>query len=110
MTVYFASVIVPQPQASEYLEYLETSAIPTYESAAGLISVYLLQRSFVAYTELLTFTIWESDQALRQFVESQPLRGAFTSQRGVIQFEPRAYQLVVSRRGKFGSAVDLQQE
>ena len=53
MIVQFASVIVPQPQASEYLEYLETSAIPTYESAPGLISVYLLQRSFVAYTEVL---------------------------------------------------------
>ena len=109
MIVHFASVVVPQLQASKYLEYLETSAIPTYESATGLISVYLLQRSFVAYTEVLTFTVWESDQALHQFVESQPLKGAFTSQWGVIQCEPRAYQLVASRRGKSGSA-DLQQE
>ena len=41
MIAHFASVIAPQLQASEYLEYLETSAISTYESAAGLISVYL---------------------------------------------------------------------
>lgn len=110
MIVHLSSVIVPHAQVSTYLEYVQMSSIPIYENAAGLVSVSLLQRPFVAYVELLTLSIWESEYALSQFVEVQSTTDGAKTQHGIIHFEPHTYQLVVSRRGGSRCADDLQPE
>ncbi len=110
MIVHVSSVIVPHPQVSAYLEYVQMSSIPAYENAAGLVSVSLLQRPFVAYVELLTLSLWESEYALSQFDEVQSTTDGVRSQHGIIHFEPHTYQLVVSRRGGGRCAENLQPE
>ncbi len=49
----------------------QTHEIADYESAAGLVSVWLLRRPFVPYVEVMTVSVWESEQALHQFIKSQ---------------------------------------
>lgn len=105
-----SSAAVPQSALSPYLEYVRSTEIPRYEAATGLMSVSLLQRPFGAYVELLTLSIWQSEQALTRFVEKQPPADGVESEYGVIQFEPRTYESVVSRDGKLRDDEDLQQE
>ncbi len=98
--VHVSSAIVPQSLYGERVERVKSTEIPLYENAVGLISVYLLQRPFVAYVELLMFSVWDSEHALRQFTESQPLGAAVQSGQGIIQLEPHTFELVVAREGK----------
>jgi hypothetical protein len=49
---------------------VQENEIPSYESAAGLISV--LPRPFVAYVEVMALSLWQSDEELTGFIESQP--------------------------------------
>jgi len=101
MTTQVLSAIVPQTQVDAYLDYLRTRAIPAYESAVGLISVSLSRRQVVGYVEFLTLSTWQSEEALRRFLEGRPASTGVKSDGGVIYMEPRAYELVVSREGKF---------
>jgi len=64
-------MIVPAHTLSRYLEHLEQFLIPRYEAASGLISVFLLQRPFVAYVELVTLSMWQSDEDMTRFLESR---------------------------------------
>jgi len=60
-----------RPNLNAYFEHAQTHEIADYESAAGLVSVWLLSRPFVAYVEVMTVSVWESEQALHQFIKSQ---------------------------------------
>lgn len=91
-------MIVPAPTLSRYLEHLEQFVIPRYEAAPGLISVLLLQRPFVAYAELVTLSMWQSDEDMTRFLESQAM--PVFPEEGVIQIEPHAFEIVLSRQGR----------
>jgi heme-degrading monooxygenase HmoA len=62
-----------------------------------LVSVSLLQRSFVAYVEVMKVSIWRSEEALRRFAENRPFFADLKTEYGSIQLDPRTYELVVSR-------------
>jgi len=100
MITRISSALVPQSQFGKYLEYVEKSVVPAYEVAAGLISVCLLRRTVVGYIELLTLSLWQSDEALTAFLESQPGPIGLRSDYGAIHMEPHAYEQVVCRDGK----------
>jgi len=95
---------------SRYLDHVHTSAIPAYEAAAGLISVSVFQRLVVGYVELLTLTMWQSEQALTRFLEGRPPTNNDRSDYGVIHMEPHVYELVSSRQGTQQIAEGLQEE
>jgi heme-degrading monooxygenase HmoA len=88
---------VSESQLGSYLAYLESGVIPTYEPAAGIVRVYLLQRRFVAYAEVLTVSLWRSQQAVGRFVESQSLTQDVRQKYGVIEVEPRSFEVVLFR-------------
>ena len=67
--VNISSVIVHQSHSARYLEHMRCSVLPCYEAAKGLVSVYLSQREMVAYLEVLTVSIWQSEDALCHFSE-----------------------------------------
>jgi heme-degrading monooxygenase HmoA len=73
---------------SRYLDYAHNGIIPAYESAAGLISVAVFQRPVVGYVELLTLTMWQSEQALTRFLEDSLTTSKDRSDYGVIYMEP----------------------
>jgi hypothetical protein len=78
------------------LEQVQRNLLPAYERAHGLDSVHLLYRSLVAYDELVTVSLWLSEEALAQFTASCDLQECSPELSG-IKFEPRTYTLVLSR-------------
>lgn len=99
MIVRISSIAIPKTKIAEYLEYAERSLLPAFEAASGLDSVHLLQRSLVAYDELIAISVWNSEEALVRFVESCPSHCA-ERELAAIEFEPHTYNLVASRRGR----------
>ena len=107
MIVRISASIVREPSLNEYLEHLQRNEIPHYEAAPGLISVWLLQRPFVAYVELLIISLWHSEQALTRFLETQTQTPAATETYGSIQLEARNYTVLISGHGKVQEAGDI---
>jgi len=101
--VQISSIAVAKAKTGEYLERLQRDAIPAYEAALGIVSIQLLRRSLVAYDELLTLSVWESEEALTRFLERPPLTDAPSDLRG-IESEPRIYQLVVFQKPRNANA------
>jgi heme-degrading monooxygenase HmoA len=93
-----------------YLSHVHTSTIPVYEAATGLISVSVFQRLVVGYVELLTLTMWQSEQALTRFLEGRLATNNDRSDFGVIDMEPHLYELVASRQGTRQIAEGSQEE
>jgi hypothetical protein len=100
LIVRISSAIVSESELGSYFADLETSVIPNYEAARGMVTVYLLQRRFVAYIEVLTVSLWRSQDALGRFVESQSVTEDVGRKYGAIEVEQRSFDVVLSRRGK----------
>jgi len=69
--VRISVAVVAESNLNPYLEHVQTSEIPKYEAAEGLVSFCVLKRPFVAYGELLIISFWQSEQALTRFLETQ---------------------------------------
>jgi hypothetical protein len=82
-----------------YLNSVQATTIPTYEAAEGLISVSIFRRVVSGYVELLTFTVWQSEQGLTRFLENCPPAEKLSSDNGVIHMGARVYELVTSGQG-----------
>jgi heme-degrading monooxygenase HmoA len=55
----------------------------------------LLQRHFVPYVDVMTISMWRSEEALRRFNETRPK--AANHEYGGILLEPHTYELILSR-------------
>jgi heme-degrading monooxygenase HmoA len=108
--VRISSAIVPHSIFDRYLAHVHASTIPVYEAAPGLISFSVFQRLVVGYVELLTLTMWQSEQALTRFLEDSRATNNDRTDYGLIHMEPHVYELVVSRQGTRQIAEDLQEE
>ncbi len=62
--------IVPETQVGIYLEHVGSNVKLAYETV-GLIAVSLSRRQVLGYVEFLTLSIWQSDEALKRFLEGQ---------------------------------------
>lgn len=100
MIVRISSVIVPESRIRAYIEDARNRQIPMYGAAPGLVSVYFLQRPAVAYFELLTLSIWESERAAAHFTTSE--EETSRSEHGAITLDPHWYELVLSCEHKAG--------
>jgi heme-degrading monooxygenase HmoA len=98
--VRISSAIVPSSEFAAYSEHLRSKAIPIYEAAAGLEWVAFLERPVGGYVDVVTISVWESEQALARFVEGKLSKEDPASYAGVIQLDPRAYDLIVSAQGR----------
>jgi heme-degrading monooxygenase HmoA len=94
--VQISSIAIPKTKIVEYLEHVRRNLLPAYNKAPGLDAVHFLHRSLVAYDELVTISVWQSEEALRHFTAgSDPDVGS--RELAGIEFEPRTYKLVLSR-------------
>jgi hypothetical protein len=91
--------MVPYSVLQTYLDHVHTSRIPTYRAAAGLVSVSVCQRPVVSYVELLTLTLWQSEQALSKFLEGDLAAANDRNENDVIHMEAHVYELLVTRQG-----------
>ena len=95
-----SSTAIPESRLTEYLKDVQNNELRSYELAPGLDSVCLLQRTFVAYVEVVIMSIWRSERDLMRFSESWPSRDRIVSEYGGIQIEPRVYSLLMFCKGK----------
>ena len=70
--------------------------VPRYTGSPGLNSIQVLEREFVAYAEITTISSWDSEDAMKAFLESEPFDRASIEFAG-IEFEPRIYQVLMSQ-------------
>lgn len=99
MIVRISSIAIPKTKIIEYWYHVERERLPVYEVAPGLDSVHFLQRALVAYYELITISVWDSEEALTVFLEKSTSDSGLQEYAG-IEFEPRTYELLLSRKGK----------
>jgi len=97
--VRLSSTAVPISELNAYTEHVQGTEIARYENAPGLASVWVLQRPFVAYVELLTISLWESEQALASFVETEPPTDRTKPPYGAVRLDARQYEFVLFREG-----------
>lgn len=71
--------------------------LPNYETAEGFFSVCVSKREVVAYVEVLTISIWQSEDALRHFIQDNGR--VATKDRGFISLEPHTCELLYSLPG-----------
>ena len=69
MIVRISSTAVLETSLNPHLEHVQRNDIPNYEAASGLVSVWLLERRFVAYVEVMTLSLWQSEGVLKELIQ-----------------------------------------
>ena len=88
----------PRHKADAYASFLEQRAIPDYRSVAGNLSVQVLRRDAGDVTHFLTVTLWESEQAVREFAGDELLVAKYYPEDAeyLLEFEREVQHFVVS--------------
>jgi heme-degrading monooxygenase HmoA len=58
---------VPSAKAAAYREFLNTRAIPDYQSIPGNLSAYVLQHTDGEITHFITMTYWNNLESIKRF-------------------------------------------
>jgi heme-degrading monooxygenase HmoA len=58
---------VPTDKAAAYREFLNTRAIPDYQSVPGNLSVHILERAEGSITHFITLTFWKDIESIKRF-------------------------------------------
>jgi heme-degrading monooxygenase HmoA len=72
--------VVPTDDAAEYIEYVRRTGIDDYRSKPGSLGAWILHRPVGETTEIVTFSLWESMDAVRGFAGDDP-HGPSTTRR-----------------------------
>jgi heme-degrading monooxygenase HmoA len=59
--------VTPLAKADEYLHLMRTIAVPDYQAIAGNRGVYVMRRIEGETAHFLLLTLWDSEEAIRQF-------------------------------------------
>ena len=59
--------VTPLAKADEYLRLMRTVAVPDYQAIAGNRGVYVMRRIEGETAHFLLLTLWDSEDAIRQF-------------------------------------------
>jgi len=59
--------VTPLAKADEYLHLRRTIAVPDYQAIAGNRGVYVMRRIEGETAHFLLLTLWDSEDAIRQF-------------------------------------------
>jgi heme-degrading monooxygenase HmoA len=81
---------VPTHRAQSYRAFLNERAIPDYQSAAGNLSVYILERRESEVTHVITLTFWQSMESIKAFAGDQVETAKYYSEDKdfLMEFEP----------------------
>ncbi|HVP20760.1 MAG TPA: hypothetical protein VMS73_02750 [Anaerolineaceae bacterium] len=86
--------------AQAYREFLNQRAIPDYQSAAGNLSVHILERQEGEISHFITLTFWENMEAIVGFAGKNPgLAKYYPEDKDfLLEFEPNVvhYEVVGS--------------
>jgi heme-degrading monooxygenase HmoA len=96
MIVRLVTAIISDRCLAAYLRHLQKRLLPEYEAAEGLVSVSISQRPTGGVVELLTASVWKSEDSMNQFFARDHAAAASGDDHAVIHLEPRSYELVVS--------------
>jgi heme-degrading monooxygenase HmoA len=63
--------------ADEYVAYVRDTGIEHYTSTPGNLGAWILRRPIGDRTEIVTFSLWESMDAVRAFAGDDPARAVY---------------------------------
>lgn len=63
--------------ADEYVAYVRDTGIEHYRSTPGNVGAWILHRPIDNLTEIVTFSLWESMAAVREFAGDDPSRAVY---------------------------------
>jgi len=69
--------VVRTEDAAEYVEYVRETGIEHYRSTPGNAGAWILHRPVDDLTEILTFSLWESMDAVRVFAGDDPSQAVY---------------------------------
>jgi heme-degrading monooxygenase HmoA len=69
--------VVRSEDAAEYVEYVRQTGIEHYRSTPGNAGAWTLHRPNGELTEIVTFSLWESMDAVRAFAGDDPSRAVY---------------------------------
>jgi hypothetical protein len=104
--VQILSYAVPEPNLGAYLEFVKRNELAFYESSPGLVDVWLLERSFVAYVEVLILSVWDSEKSMMGFVKKHSSLNEVKRDHGVIPIAAHSYRLSASLGGKLRKDIE----
>ena len=89
---------VPASKAGVYREFLNTRAIPDYQSVEGNLSVHILERKEGDITHFITLTFWKDMDSIKAFAGDDVDKAKYYSEDKdfLLEFEPKVihYQVV----------------
>lgn len=89
--------ITSKALADDYLQHLRETAMPALRGASGLRRAYTLRRAQGDQCEFQLITIWESEQAMRDWAGDDPQRAIYYDEddRFLLDMEPlvRLYEI-----------------
>ena len=82
--------MTPAEKSDHYLEFLKRTAIPDYSSVKGNKGVLLLRRQVGDNAHFVTFTLWESFEAVKSFAGDDINKAKYypEDQDFLLEFEP----------------------
>ena len=72
--------VTKREHAQDYIEYLEGQTFPRLATMDGFVKATLLRREVAHGTELLAISVWQSEQAIKQFAGETPTRAVVPDQ------------------------------
>jgi len=88
-----SSCAVPEANIAAYLEFAKRNELVLYLSFPGLRAVWLLERPFVAYVEVLILSVWDSEESMMEFVRKHSPLDQQKSDHGAIAITTHSYRL-----------------
>ena len=69
--------VVRTQDAPDYIEYVRETGIEHYRSTPGNLGAWILHRPIADKTEIVTFSLWESMDAVRGFAGDDPSQAVY---------------------------------
>jgi heme-degrading monooxygenase HmoA len=89
---------VPTSKAKAYREFLNSRAIPDYQSVDGNISVHILERTEGEVTHFITLTFWKDMESIKAFAGEEAETAKYYPEDNdfLLEFEPKVvhYEVV----------------
>lgn len=89
---------VPTSKAKAYREFLNSRAIPDYQSIDGNISVHILERTEDEVTHFITLTFWKDMESIKAFAGEEVETAKYYPEDKdfLLEFEPKVlhYEVV----------------
>jgi heme-degrading monooxygenase HmoA len=81
---------VPAAKADEYLDYVTQTGIADYRSIPGNLGAWILHRHDGDVVHIETFTLWESEDSIREFAGDDLLKARYYDKDAeyLLEFEP----------------------